>query len=211
MIVFLMETLPGYILLAVINDHFVVIIWSFVLFCIFPHFYSKIQLYQWYIWHSMLASDVPCLELVDSSWLCGCVSPTSALRHRLPCMLHPDLTTHTRTHTHYHAALHVHIGMCFTWLHARERSNTYRTSVHKNTHMRRLFQTLAVGMALCTNTPTFTHPFNLRAQKPRVTTSLSAVKPRNYDKPLSMFILPFLTMHYPHHPPLPSNLRWSHF
>lgn len=157
----------------------------------------------------MLACNVLCLELVDTSWLCGCVSPTSALRHRLPCMLHPDLTTHT--HTLYHAALHVHIGMCFTWLHARERSNTYRTSVHKNTHMHSLFQTLAVGMALCTNTPTFTHPFNLRAQKPRVTTSLSAVKPRNYDKPLSMFILPLLTMHYPHHPPLPSNLRWSHF
>lgn len=123
-------------------------------------------------------------------------------------------STLTWTHTCYHVVLHAHIGMQDTQLRTHALANTYRTYAHKNTHMHTLLQTLAAGMAMCTNTPTFTHPLNLHTQKPRVTTSLSAVKPRNYDKPLSVFILPFLTMHYPHHLPcshLPSNLGWSHF
>lgn len=138
------------------------------------------------------------------------------------------------THTRHHVALHTHIGMqctqsgthaltnTITCLHAVMHSHPnvkwtqpqYCTYAHKNTHIHALSQTLAAGMAMCTNTPTFTHPLNLYTQKPRVTTSLSAVKPRNYVKPLSVFILPFLTMHYPHHLPcshLPSNLGWSHF
>lgn len=48
------------------------------------------------------------------------------------------------------------------------------------------------------------HWLNLHTQKPRATTSLSAAKPGNYVRPLSVFILPRPTVHYPHHL-LPSN------
>lgn len=112
------------------------------------------------------------------------MASTSALRPGTT--LHPDRNTHT--HKHYTGFTHAD-------------ANTYRTHAHKNTHVHTLLQTLAAGMAMCTNTPTVTQPLNLRRQKPRATTSLSAVKPRNYDKPLSVFILPFLTGHYRHHLP----------
>lgn len=136
-------------------------------------------------------------------------------------------------HTRHHVTLHTHIGVQYTQSSTDALTNTITclhtvmhshpnamntttcwTNAHKNTHIHTLSQTLAAGMAKCTNAPTLTHPLNLYTQKPRVTTSLSAVKPRNYDKPLPVFILPFLTMHYPHHLPcshLPSNLEWSHF
>lgn len=109
--------------------------------------------------------------------------------------------------TSLHSVMHSHPNV--QW--AQALTAPMHTKIHiYNT----LSQTLAAGMAMCTNTPTFTHPLNLYTQKPRLTTSLSAVKPRNYTKPLSVFIHPFLTMHYPHHLPcshLPSNLGWSHF
>lgn len=59
-----------------------------------------------------------------------------------------------------------------------------------------------------------THPHSVtpltsahRSQEPPLPSF--AVKPRNYVKPLSVFIPPLLTVHYPHHLPcshLPSNL-----
>lgn len=117
-------------------------------------------------------------------------------------------STLTGTHTCSHVCLCVHRGMRYThFTHAD--ANAYRTHAHKNTHVRTLLQTLAAGMAMCTNTPTVTHPLNLHRQKPRATTSLSAVKPGHYDKPLSVFSLPFLTVHYRHQtPPLTSALQF---
>lgn len=85
--------------------------------------------------------------------------------------------------TRHHAALHTHISMQYThssthglantitYLHSVRQSHS-NCSTHKNTHIHTLSQTLAAGMAMCTNTLTFSHPRNLCTQKPRTTTSL---------------------------------------
>lgn len=72
MIVFLMETSPGYILLAVINDHFVVIIWSSVLFCIFPHLIPKSSYISGTLaFHVGLQCSLPGVSgRVVALWLC---------------------------------------------------------------------------------------------------------------------------------------------
>lgn len=130
------------------------------------------------------------------------MASTSALKRKSPgTTLHPDRNTHVQTTS---ASIGIGTGMQRThFTHA----GPMLTKIHMCIPC---YKTLAAGMAMCTNTPTVTHPLNLRRQKPRVTTSLSAVKPRNYDKPPSVFVLPFLTVHYRHHLPcshLPSNLE----
>lgn len=133
--------------------------------------------------------------------------------HTPPCMP-PHAALHRRTGTVRHTCTCKHNNYTPSCIHTPNAHNHVLYICTQNTHMHSLSQMLAAGMAMCTNTPTFSHPLNLCTQKPRATTSLSAVKPRNYVKPLSVFILPLLTMHYLHHLPcshLPSNLGWSHF
>lgn len=113
----------------------------------------------------------PLMVFLWSQWIGGSVAvvPTSAHKHRLPCTTpHHDLTLHVLSRRPLHTHIVAHKCTCY---HNTELCTP--KCAMKNTHVHILLQKLAVGMAMSTNTPTFSHPLNLHTQKPRVTTSLS--------------------------------------
>lgn len=133
------------------------------------------------------------------------VPTLSSHRHRQPGIaLHPGLSTHKHMHSFTDKAINLpSLNVAST------QTQTCNTCVHIHVYIDTHTHCICICSYATANTPTYTHPINPYTQKPRVTTSLSVWKPKNYPKPLSVFILPFLTRNYPHHLPcshLPSNL-----
>lgn len=102
--------------------------------------------------------------------------PMQSSTHTQAYNIHSKTHMYSQTHqpTYTQSCIHTQMPHTqpqkYTYAYTVSNTSSWHSHAHKHTNIQ--------------------SPLNLYTQKPRVTTSLSAVKPRNYVKPLSVFILP---------------------